>query len=259
MLTVALSSCQGHMEMNVLQETTNSKSMHLNPLIHTKFHHSCPQNFSNQLKLQSFSHQITSRRWLCRSQDSISQENEYRSSRNIAISLFRRYRNFVDRGGGDNLKEFISAGVNAYELGCTDEGLRKELTDMKESGVEIDAMQTYGGNTGLKSNIISQEVDECIMWLSIVFITILCTPLPTVVRWLSSPPVSEEMLISWKGFCAIIANAYYMRGMAWLPVKTLQLEQMAVMGRAEEPSLVASRMRLVFSTLEVVSPQWPRV
>lgn len=78
-------------------------------------------------------------------------------------------------------------------------------------------------------------------------------------RWSSTPPVSEEMMIQWKGFCAIIANAYYMRGMAWLPVKTLQLEQMAVVGRAEEPSLVASRMRLVFGTLEVVSPQWPRV
>jgi len=36
-----------------------------------------------------------------------------------------------------------------------------------------------------------------------------------------------------------------------LPVKTLQLEQMAVSGCAEEPSVVASRMRLVFSTLEV--------
>ena len=36
-----------------------------------------------------------------------------------------------------------------------------------------------------------------------------------------------------------------------LPVKTLQLEQMAVVGRAEEPSVVASRMQLVFSTLEV--------
>lgn len=34
-------------------------------------------------------------------------------------------------------------------------------------------------------------------------------------------------------------------------MKTLQLEQMAVMGSSEEPSVVASRMRLVFSTLEV--------
>ncbi|CAA0826507.1 Unknown protein [Striga hermonthica] len=217
---------------------------------------------TNQSKSQYLSHQITSKRWLvghCRSQDSISPENEYRSSRNIAISLLRRYRNFVERGGGNNLKEFISAGVNAYALGCTELGLRKELTDMKESGVEIEAMQAYGETMGLKSRIFSQEVEECIMWLSIVFITILCTPQPTVVRWSTTCPVSEDMLIKWKGFCAIIANAYYTRGMAWLPVKTLQLEQMAVMGRAEEPSLVASRMRLVFSTLEVVSPQWPRV
>lgn len=36
-----------------------------------------------------------------------------------------------------------------------------------------------------------------------------------------------------------------------LPVKTLQLEQTAVVGQAEEPSVVASRMLLVFSTLEV--------
>ncbi|XP_051125579.1 uncharacterized protein LOC127247662 isoform X2 [Andrographis paniculata] len=156
-------------------------------------------------------------------------------------------------------EEFISAGVNAYALGCTDESLRKELTAMKESGVEIEAMQSYGGNTGLKSKITFREVDECIMWLSLVFITILCTPPPTIVRWSSTPPVSEAMLVEWKGFCAIIANAYFMRGMAWLPVKTLQLEQMAVLGRAEEPSVVSSRMRLVFSTLEVVSPQWPRV
>ena len=34
-------------------------------------------------------------------------------------------------------------------------------------------------------------------------------------------------------------------------MKTLQLEQLAVMGKAEEPSIVSSRMQLVFSTLEV--------
>ena len=55
-------------------------------------------------------------------------------------------------------QEFISAGVNAYALGCTDEGLRKELADMKESGVEIEAMRSFGGNTSLKSRIASEEV-----------------------------------------------------------------------------------------------------
>ncbi|CAK8564399.1 unnamed protein product [Lathyrus sativus] len=196
---------------------------------------------------------------LCGLHDSISSDDEYRSSRNIAITLFKRYRNFADRGGGDNLKEFITAGVNAYELGCTDEGLRKELTDMKDSGIEIEAMQSYGGSTSLKSKIFSDEIDECILWLSIIFITILCTPQLTIVRWSSTPSVSDEVRIQWKGFCALIANAYFMKGMAWLPVKTLQLEQTAVMDEAEKPSVVASRMRLVFSTLEVVSPQWPKV
>ncbi|NP_001242207.1 uncharacterized protein LOC100813904 [Glycine max] len=203
-------------------------------------------------------HHVATHKWLCGLQDSISSDDEYRSSRNITISLFRRYRNFIDRGGGDNLKEFITAGVNAYALGCTDEGLRKELVDMKNSGIEIDVMQSYGGSTSLKSKIISEEVDECILWLSIIFITILCTPQPTIVRWSSTTPVSDEVRLQWKGFCALIANAYFMKGMAWLPVKTLQLEQTAVMGQAEKPSVVASRMRLVFSTLEVVSPQWPR-
>ncbi|KAF3453200.1 hypothetical protein FNV43_RR03639 [Rhamnella rubrinervis] len=139
----------------------------------------------------------------CRLHDSISSDDEYRSSRNIAISLFRRYRNVVDRGGGDNLKEFISAGVNAYALGCTDEGLRKELNDMKESG--------------LKSS-------NAKLWRKHQLMSAFC----------------DEVRLQWKGFCALIANAYYVRGMAWLPVKTLQLEQMAVVGRAEEPSVVAS-------------------
>ncbi|KAK4398932.1 hypothetical protein Sango_1368700 [Sesamum angolense] len=274
MLTVhipgAFNCCQAHTDINMVQEATPCMLMHVNPLIHMatsigplkvlcyKSNWSSSRNFNSQLKLQHFSHQITSKRWLCRSQDSISPENEYRSSRNIAISLFRRYRNFVERGGGDNLKEFISAGVNAYALGCTDEGLRKELIDMKDSGVEIEVMQAYGGSTGLKSKIISGEVDECIMWLSIVFITILCTPQPTIVRW-SSIPLCPR-------------NADPMEGLLCNHSKCILHERNGLAsgedspdgangsnGRAEEPSVVASRMRLVFSTLEVVSPQWPRV
>lgn len=269
----AISNFQTYLEAKTLQEACSYKVTYVSPVISTvisPIHGRGPGNaalqsssFSskscNRLKIHHISHPTASKKWLCRFSESISSDDEYRSSRNIAISLFRRYRNFIERGGGDNLKEFISAGVNAYALGCTDEGLRKELIDMKESGFEIEAMQNYGGNTSLKSKIFAEEIDECILWLSILFITILCTPQPTIVRWSSTPPVSDEILHQWKGFCAIIANAYYVRGMAWLPVKTLQLEQMAVVGQAEEPSVVASRMRLVFGTLEVVSPQWPRV
>ncbi|CAN6303585.1 unnamed protein product [Urochloa humidicola] len=197
----------------------------------------------------------TTKHWLHRFHVNASSDDDFRSSRNIAISLFKRYKNVIDRGGGDNLKEFVSAGVNAYALGCTDEGLRKELMDIKDSGLEIEGL---GGNS-LKFKVHSFEIRECILWLSIVFITILCTPQPTVIRWSPNPPVSADVLHQWKGFCALIANAYYVKGMAWLPVKTLQLEQMAVTGNSEEPSVVASRMQLVFSTLEEVSPQWPRV
>jgi hypothetical protein len=44
----------------------------------------------------------------CRLHDSISadDDDEYRSSRNIAISLLKRFKNAVDRGGGDNLKVY---------------------------------------------------------------------------------------------------------------------------------------------------------
>lgn len=269
----AITRCLIYLEANTLHEASPSKITHVNSLINTS---TCPSQLRNpcsnilhnslfswkgrnQLTSHHVLHHVASKRWLCQLDNSISADDEYRSSRNIAISLLKRFKNAVERGGGDNLKEFISAGVNAYALGCTDEGLKKELDDMRESGVEIEAMQSFGGTTSLKSKIISEEVDECILWLSIIFITILCTPQPTIVRWSSTPPVSDEVKLQWKGFCAIIANAYFMRGMAWLPVKTLQLEQMAVVGIAEEPSVVASRMRLVFSTLEVVSPQWPRV
>lgn len=43
-------------------------------------------------------------------------------------------------------------------MGYTDEGLRKKLTNIKESGIEIQEMQTYGGGTSLKSKICYEEV-----------------------------------------------------------------------------------------------------
>lgn len=231
-------------------------------IYHVCMHHktSCFISTSRKIRIQHTKRsceQVSKR--LCYSHITGSLDDDCGSSRDIAISLFKRYRNVTNRGGADTLKEFINAGVNAYALGCTDEGLRQELIEMKNSGTKIESIETFGGNTSLRFKILSEEVDECMLWLSIVFITILCTPQPTIVRWSSTSPVSNEIMLQWKGFCALIANAYYVRGMAWLPVKTLQLEQLAVTGRSEEPSVVASRMRLVFSTLEEVSPQWPRV
>ena len=73
----------------------------------------------------------------------------------------------------------------------------------------------------LRTPYSTMQIDECILWLSIIFITILCTPQPTIVRWSSTSPVSDEITLKWKGFCAIIANAYFMRGMAWSVAVTL--------------------------------------
>uniref|UniRef100_N1R1R9 DUF7876 domain-containing protein n=1 Tax=Aegilops tauschii TaxID=37682 RepID=N1R1R9_AEGTA len=85
-----------------------------------------------------------------------SSDEDFRSSRNIATSLFKQYKNVIDRGGGDNIKGFVSAGVQAYALGCTEEGLRKELMDIKKSGVKIEGLQSYGG-TSLSFKVRSFE------------------------------------------------------------------------------------------------------
>ena len=55
------------------------------------------------------------------------------------------------------LQGFVSAGVQAYALGCTEEGLRKELMDIKNSGVKIEGLQSYGG-TSLSFKVRSFEV-----------------------------------------------------------------------------------------------------
>lgn len=53
--------------------------------------------------------------------------------------------------------------MNAYALGCTDEGLRKELMDLKDSGVEIEGLQTYGGGTSVKFKVLSEEVRDLLV------------------------------------------------------------------------------------------------
>ncbi|RYR53553.1 hypothetical protein Ahy_A06g028727 [Arachis hypogaea] len=130
----------------------------------------------------------------CRLHDSISSKDEYRSSRNIEISLFRRYRNFIDHGGGDNLKEFITAGVNAYALGCTDEGLRKELTDIKDSDIEIEAMSSYGGSSSLKSKIISEEIEPQLLSRKNVMIAAHGNSLRSIILYLDKL-TSQEVIV----------------------------------------------------------------
>jgi hypothetical protein len=48
--------------------------------------------------------------------------------------------------------------VQAYALGCTEEGIRMELLDIKASGVEIEGLRSYGGGTSLRFKVHSFEV-----------------------------------------------------------------------------------------------------
>lgn len=43
-------------------------------------------------------------------------DDDFRSSRNIAISLFKRYKNVIDRGGGENLNVLLLVECSPYLL-----------------------------------------------------------------------------------------------------------------------------------------------
>ena len=48
--------------------------------------------------------------------------------------------------------------MNAYALGCTDEGLKKELLNLTDTGIEIEGLRACGGSTSLKYKVFSEEV-----------------------------------------------------------------------------------------------------
>lgn len=114
-------NCIVHVDTTVLNETLLGKVRQINPPncnFSSFYPHRVPRrnavqncafsrDYFSHLKIHHLSHQNPSKTRLCRSQDSISADDEYRSSRNIAISLFRRYRSFVERGGGDHLKVYL--------------------------------------------------------------------------------------------------------------------------------------------------------
>jgi len=59
------------------------------------------------------------------------------------------------------------------------------------------------------------QLEECLLWLSIIFVTLRCLPPQVVRRWSDTAPVSADFLLQWRGFCTILTNAYYTQGMAW--------------------------------------------
>eukprot|EP00850_Spirogloea_muscicola_P020490 SM000217S06872 [mRNA] locus=s217:193742:201070:- [translate_table: standard] len=153
-------------------------------------------------------------------------------------------------------QEFVRAGVTAYSVGCTEDGLRKELEVLDLPERPRLGRADEGPAVQLCCRLAPEEVRECILWLALVFITIMGIPQTMVLRWSSTRAVSADALLQWRGFTQLIINAYYNQGMAWFSIPRLQMEQLAVVGEAEEASIVADRMRLIFATLEVIEPRW---
>ena len=77
-------------------------------------------------------------------------------------------------------------------------------------------------------------------------------------RWSTTEAVSKDFEHRWSGFVKLITNAYFVKRMAWFPLDRLQLEQMASCSKADSPSIVAERARIVFTTLRLIAPQFPK-
>lgn len=56
------------------------------------------------------------------------------------------------------MQEFIDAGVTAYAVGCTDEGLRKELLNIGTSVGDLEETTLSSSYVGLKSKLTAEEV-----------------------------------------------------------------------------------------------------
>lgn len=194
-------------------------------------------------------------------------EDDFASTRSIAAVLHRRYTAVVESGYRLHLKDFARASITAYAVGCTEEGLRKELIALlleQQQSTQVDGDPAATGRAGGAISPaagsapvdVAKEVQECLIRVAVVFVTIHVLPQPIITRWSTSPAASPDSLLQWKGFCTLITKAYYDQGMAWYSVGRLQMEQMASCGQAEPAAVVSDRMRLVFTTLEVLDPRW---
>nr|DAD24188.1 TPA_asm: hypothetical protein HUJ06_025651 [Nelumbo nucifera] len=103
----AITKWKTNWETNVLREPSTCNILHINLLINGNHHNqgfyisTSPWKCGGQIKGSSpsnISNLATLKRRLMHV--SASSDDEYRSSRNIAVSLFRRYRNVIERGGG---------------------------------------------------------------------------------------------------------------------------------------------------------------
>ena len=133
------------------------------------------------------------------------------------------------------VRDFTQEAILGYECGLTEASFQQFLTE-----------QTSG----------SLERRECLEMVCLVWIALLLSHQARN-RWSLSDPVSQETLERCRGFVELMAVSYFEKGMVWMPIERLQLEQMAIMGQAESTERVAEKARIVFTTLETVAPQFP--
>lgn len=135
------------------------------------------------------------------------------------------------------VKAFVKNAVLAYECGYSEETVLHNLAP------------SLGGE---------ERVEDSLCWrfISLVWVTLSISPV-RVRRWTTGPAVSEQTTAYWRGFVGMIVSAYFEKRMSWFPTDRLMLERSFTTGAPQKPELVAESARIVFTTLEVIAPQFP--
>ncbi|KAK9812629.1 hypothetical protein WJX72_000912 [[Myrmecia] bisecta] len=97
------------------------------------------------------------------------------------------------------LKDFARSAILAYECGWTEELVLAELTAADNADLV--------GQVGLVGQEFKQA--DCMLCLSIVWITLLLSPRNSVNRWSTGAAVSEATMSAWGGFVKMITSAYF--------------------------------------------------
>ena len=133
------------------------------------------------------------------------------------------------------LRDFTHVAILGYECGLTEASFQQYLREEDRSAL---------------------EGKECLELVCLIWITLLLSH-QSRTRWSMSDPVSIETLKRCRGFVELMVISYFDKGMVWIPIERLQLEQRAIDGSSESTERVAEKARIVFTTLETVAPQFP--
>lgn len=128
------------------------------------------------------------------------------------------------------------------------------------AGAASNNIVSIGGLRLAGTGLSVSDAEQCVMYVGLVWTTILLAPRHSVTRWAATPANSDGMLSAWRGFTTMIVTGYYEKRMAWFPLDRLQLELAATRGSAAPPpDAVAEMARIVYSTLEIIYPIFPSI